>query len=446
MTIVAASGKRCGSKFLIGRTPGLRGTAVALPPSTHTIILAPPGTGKTTTLIHALLAWEGGAVVTDPKGEIFEHTAWFRSEVLEQNVQYWSVRAPVAPLPVKNLYGSNIAALEELGRTYASRMGTDSAFINPWTSALKALLLDAEHRGEPPWQAATGVPIADWRAAFKQIAEEADNPARDDARVVLGIIERGERYVASVEGTVVKLHEALRRLAPAFDAPSWPLDLSKSTIYLAFEEGVKGEDATLAVWLLEGLYRMFQQSDLDSDPQGVRWIIDEAGVLRPSLLPDMLRISRGRGAGVVIATQSIADLINAYGEANAQALLGALNGPLAVYDFHRADDETIAYLARVLDPYVRVYRRTGREVNLTRAQAAKDLVIRLRTGVMVPPDSNPVPLQPYPYYKNRHARMRVRKVEQPRKQIRPQGNLQLRPLPHAGGGAKKRDDISLGDF
>lgn len=403
----------CEEKFIVGRTPGFRRTTVALPATTHAIMLAPPGTGKTTTLIHGLLTYAGGVVVTDPKGEIYEHTAWFRSEILGQAVHYWSASAPRAPLPVGNLYGGNVKALEAFRDVYTRQTGTDPAFLNPWVGVLTALIKDAEHRGEPPWQTALAVPVADWGPALKEIAAEPDNPAREDARQVLRILERGERYLASAEGTVMNLHGALRRLAPALDAPSEPLEFGDLTVYLAFEEGADAE-GVITVWILEGLYQAFMQARAERNPYGVRWVIDEAGVLRPNLLPNMLRIGRGRGAGVIAVAQSGADLVEAYGQAGASALYGALNGPLIIFGVHRGDRETLAYLTRVLEPYVQVYHRPDEQLRPTRAQAAGEILARLRTGLMIPPDSNPVRLQPYPWFRNRKVRQRVELVDPPR--------------------------------
>lgn len=430
--------------FVVGRVPGFLGPLVRLPPATHAIMLAPSGVGKTSTLIHGLLTWPGGAIVTDPKGEIFEHTAEFRSRALKQDILYWSFDAPAHPMPLGKLYGDNIAALEELRNLYVKRTGTDPAFLNPWVDTLKALIRDAEHRGEPAWQAALAVPMGLWVSALKEIAEEPHNPAREDALTALEVLQRGERYVASVEGTVSGLHGLLRRIAPALDAPRAAIDFRNATIYLALQEGADDE-RILAVWALDGLYKAFKRAGLSSDPYGVLWVIDEAGVLRPSLLPDMIRIGRGRGAGVVAIAQSWADLAQAYGTNAANSLLGALNGPVAILGVHQGDPATKEYLTKVLSPFVYVSRRAkGDQPIPSPYQAAQDLLSQMRSGVLIPPRSAPVPLEPAPWFRDRRVARMVRRAEPP--EIIPPASVRARPLGKTGATKRGEDDLDLGDL
>ncbi len=395
--------------FVIGRVPGPLGPLVQLPPTTHAIMLAPSGSGKTATLIHGLLTWPGGAVVTDPKGELFAHTALFRSERLDQRVLYWSFDAPMHPMPLGALYGDNVAALEALRALYVARTETDPAFLNPWVDTLKALIRDAEYRGKPAWQAALGVPPGRWVEALEEIAEDPRNPAREDARTALEVLRNGDRYIASVKGTVSGLHSMLRRIAPALDFPVATIDFQSTTTYIALKEGARDE-RVLAVWALEGLYEAFKRAGLDQDPHGVLWVIDEAGALRPSMLPDMIRIGRGRGAGVVAVAQSRADLAMAYGNDGADALLGDLNGPVVVLGAHQADTATRHYLARVLEPFVRV-SITADQSTLTQMQAALDLFSKVRHGLLIPPKGGPVPLIPAPWFRAKRVRQRVQLVE-----------------------------------
>ena len=381
-----------------------------MPPQRHALVFAPSGSGKSVTLAHGLLEWPGSAVVVDPKGELAELTSAYRSGALGQDVAIWDALKPTYPIPIAQLYGGRIQALERLAALYKrSQARGDSAFIAPWETVLRALILDAEHRGERAvWQAALAVSPMGWRDALAEIAQESDNPGAGPARDALLVIEQGERYFASIVGSTMEVGEALKRIAPALDAAADPIRFDASTTYITLHDNAP-EQTLLANWLLGGLYEALKGAD--AGPYGIMWVLDEVGVLRPPLLPDMVRIGRGRGQGVIAVSQSLADLYAAYGSDEARALASNLNGPVVILGIHQADEATSNYVAGRLANYVVIARQPhslkGAEF-LSRREAAAEAAARLRHGVMLLREAlGPVPVRPAPYFKRRRIRERV---------------------------------------
>lgn len=417
--------------FVIARS---RSGLVRLPPQRHALIFAPSGTGKSVTLAHGLLEWPGSAVVVDPKGELARLTSAYRSRVLGQDVAIWDILRPTYPIPIDQLYGGRVRALERLAALYKrSQARGDSAFIAPWETVLRALILDAEHRGERAvWQAALAVSPMAWRDAMFEIAQEPDNPGSIPARDALLVIEQGERYFASIVGSTMEVSELLRRIAPALDAPAPPPRFDASTIYITLHDNAP-EQALLANWLLGGLYEALKGAHVGA--YGLMWVLDEVGVLRPPLLPDMVRIGRGRGQGVIAVSQSLADLYAAYGPDEARALLSNLNGPVSILGIHQADEATSDYVAGRLESYIVItpQPRDPREARdfPSRAEAAAEVAARLRHGVMLLRKSGgPVPIRPAPYYRRREAKAVVGSVG-PRLLDAPSVN-EARPLGRGG--------------
>jgi len=430
--------------FVIGSAPG---GLVRVPPKHHALVLAPSGSGKSVTLAHGLLEWPGSAIVVDPKGELASLTSAYRREALGHDVAVWDPLTPTHPIPLTQLYGGYVPALKRLASLYRAQQGRggDSAFITPWETALSALLLDAEHRKERfVWGAAAAVSPTDWREALEEIAHEQGNPGARLARDALVVVEKGERYFASIVGSTMELSELLRRAAPAFDAAIESPRLEAATIYITLHDN-KPEQTLFANWLLGGLYEALKSIELG--PLGLMWVLDEVGVLRPPLLPDMVRIGRGRGQGVIAASQSMADLHAAYGADDARALVGALNGPVAVLDMHQADAATSNFVAERLAGYTVVLpqRRDSREARdfLSRAEAAAEAAARLSRGVMFPRERlGPVPIGPAPYFKSPTVKKRAGGLA-PRGLIT-QGEVSARPLRGAGG--VEGDSFSIADL
>jgi len=407
---------RRGPGFVIAREVGALGRLVRLPPQHHALVFAPSGSGKSVTLAHGLLEWPGSAIVVDPKGELAALTSAYRRYELDQDVAVWDALAPTHPIPIAQLYGGRVNALERLAALFKQQQarGGDSAFISPWETVLRALILDAEYRGERAvWQVALEVSPARWREALAEIAEEPDNPGAAAARDALLVVEKGERYFASIVGSTMELTKLLQRVAPALDAAESLPRFEASTIYVTLHDNTP-EQNLIANWLLGGLYEALKSARLG--PHGLMWVLDEVGVLRPPLLPDMVRIGRGRGQGVVAVSQSLADLRAAYGVDEAEALVSNLNGPVAILGIHQADGATSEYVAGRLANYIVItpQSRDPREVRdfLSRVEAAREATARLRHGVMLSREARgPVPIRPAPYYKRRSVRRKAGSAE-----------------------------------
>lgn len=291
----------------------------------HTITIAPSGTGKSVTAMAALAEWDGLAVVTDPKGELFAATAGYRPGPVYQ----WAVNRAVSPIGIAALYGGYAEAVDQLIDALTPP-GADhfhhQPFSIPWGRALQALLLDAAHRGLPPWTTATRTgPNPEDLAAIPptspgyRYAQEALQTASSPG------------YWGSIQGTGAMLLAPLRQLAPALDAPAPPLDDDSEppTIYITGLGSTtpSSPDAVLTRWLLGALWTHQKKRR----PRRALYLIDEAGIIAPSLLAEAVAIGRGYNVIVWAIAQSLHQLVSAYGFSNAQALQDAINGPLIVY-------------------------------------------------------------------------------------------------------------------
>lgn len=404
--------------ILVGRT-GLFGDLVFVPPTTHALVTAPSGTGKTATLIHALLHWRGGAVVTDPKGELYASTARWR-EAMGQEIHCWSAGPAISALPLAALFGSNLEALAALTQLVVRRDERAAPFVAVAENVIAALLIDATHRQLPPWTTVAQTSVGCWEEALRQIADDTANPGWRHARNALAAAQ-GANFWGSVAGSASVLMGTIQSLAPGLDAAGTDeINFSKSTVYVVISES-NDSQLLAARWLLAGLYRAFQ---VKRPPHAVAWLLDEAGALRLPFLADIVRVGRGRNIGVVAFTQSISDLHAAYGEHETRALIAALNGPLVMYKPHSADSATTNMLVNAIEPFTELAGEP-RKVHKFRGSVRQFLhkyVVTARHGYILTRELGCARINPAPFYSNRQAARVVRWA-----------NVQLddfEPLPH----------------
>ena len=123
----------------------------------HTLLVAPPGLGKTTCIvIPTMHTWKGSVFVHDPKGEIWDYTAGFRSKVLKQKcyrldfMDATGVGAHYNPLDVVRIGTTfEVGDIENIvtilsdpdGKGSSGMSATEQHFINIGSSVLTASIL-----------------------------------------------------------------------------------------------------------------------------------------------------------------------------------------------------------------------------------------------------------------------------------------------------------------
>ncbi|MGB9755152.1 type IV secretory system conjugative DNA transfer family protein, partial [Roseiflexus castenholzii] len=385
---------------------GLSRRLVSIPPQ-HALIIAPSGGGKSTTLMSAMMTWGGGLLCLDPKGEFFDVTAGWRA-LNGHTVLRWDVRSGrsdhgVGGLPIERLYGGRDQALEELVKLMIGDDHKQRPFVLPWLSIIRAFMADADRKGEPPWSAATAIPSSQWEARLKEIAKTPQHPGRLDAEQALGVAPAQE-YFASIAGTADQALPTLRVLARQLDAGSGMdvPDLTRTSIYLILPTNPLPGELIAIRWILSGVAAYVVRGEPLPSP-GAVWIIDEAGALRPDGLPDWIRFMRGRGISVMIATQSVSDLDDAYGRERAASIIGAMNGPHYFMSWRTLSGSTIDPLAQAVAnrAWVRRGKKDRREDRPATIDDARRAMARMHHGILFPKTGYdaPAPVYAAPYFR-----------------------------------------------
>lgn len=328
------------------RIAARRGPVVKARPGTHHIVIAGSGRGKSQTLIAAMLAAAGGVIVTDPKGEIYEATSRYRA----RKGRLWVVGPDWAaqPWPISAMFGSTEKAAEALMAAAMGRTGADQApFLQPYGMALKALLADAKRQGKAaPWLEALNV--GEVATALRAIAEEPDHPGQFAANQALNAA-KSDRYWGSILGTAAQFTGPLKELAPALDAGKSGPDLARDTVYLQLPATIHPDSpaAVIVRWLLDGLWH-WALAHPPAAKRGHCWfVVDEAGILKPALLPNMVAFGRSAGIGAVAYAQSLAQLESAYGRDTVAGLLAGTNGSLTIWPSSNSQAELQAVAGRL---------------------------------------------------------------------------------------------------
>lgn len=384
---------------------GLRRRLIYLPPL-HTLVIGPSGSGKSTSLMSALLTWGGGVFVLDPKGEFYDVTAGWRKKELGHHVLRWDVRAGYASgggLPIDALYGSRDNAIEKLAQLIIGQDAKQAPFVYPWIAIIKALIADAELKGAPPWTSAFETPSSQWQSRLEAIAKQPDHPGRSFALEALGKAPAQE-YFASIAGTADQVAPVFRSIAGLLDAGSGASvpPLERSSIYLILPTNPLPGEMLALRWIFSGADSYVGRNPPIPSP-GSAWIMDEAGALRPEGLDNWVRFMRGKNVAVVIATQNVSDLDDAYGRDKSASIIGAMNGPHIFISWRQMSEATISALAQSLTGHVTVQRRTGDRTERVPGDStdARRALARMNHGIMFPKTGadRPCRVFPAPYYR-----------------------------------------------
>jgi type IV secretory pathway TraG/TraD family ATPase VirD4 len=302
----------------------------------HTLAILRTGAGKSSLMARQLWSWPGGAIALDPKGELWDRTA---------------------------------ARREEIGPVYCLRMG--DARTHAWDplasqpdAAIDALCVDPAER-EPYWGQAAARELrrihrsakANGQNTWTLLADLVRLPATQAAKRLAEIgveVDRDSREWQSTWATIQTRLQVLDQALPMLSGCDFLVDMLRhrhGTAYLVVPPALLRPAAPLlrAVWT--GL-----MYDLLQPGPPCLALLDEAGVVSPPGLPDLLALARGYRVSVLAAVQSLSQLHAAYGS-QAQS---ALDNCRAVLVGASEDPATCEWVSAKMGTYEETIESRGR--------------------------------------------------------------------------------------
>ncbi|MFN5210515.1 type IV secretory system conjugative DNA transfer family protein, partial [Brevundimonas sp.] len=335
--------------------PGLggvvRGAPVLSTPETHTLIVAPSGTGKgRTVIVPTLLLYQSSIIVIDPKGENAAITARFRRDHLHQSVHIinpWGVlaenyaaagftAATFNPLDLLRADDPNVVSI---ARSMAEKIAINGPAPDPYwqrtaASMLTALLLWVTDKGGPD---KTLGGIADLLSGGEKMEDLRETLFKDMAastaydgamrKQIAQFMTMGDRQYGSV---ISQLADALQfaadpLLVRATNTSSFPFSSivdGKTSVFIVIPDEQMQPQAAWLRLLLAAVTETFKRERPAA--KGIRglFLIDEFPALGPvdRFVRD-IAVMRGAGLDYTIAIQSLSQLRDTYGTA-ADTLIG----------------------------------------------------------------------------------------------------------------------------
>lgn len=289
-----------------------------LPSGEHLLALGPTGSGKTSALaIPALLEWPGPVVVTDPKGELVQATAPFRSSLGEVAV--------FAPLMEPSACWNPIAAIrssEDSLRVATFMMGRAPEREPFWhdlaRQLLHGLLVEASDRGLAPeavLELLQAIPAEELPAAVQHPVGR---------RLVQGALSGGDRTSMGVVATLISqlgaygTDQVARATSRSDFDPAEIAGGELRTLYCV----VAPHDAPVLRGLISALISCCWRSIFAHPPATpVLFVLDEFTQLTnlPEL-PALVQLGRTQGVRMMLMAQDLGSITAAYGVEAAGAL------------------------------------------------------------------------------------------------------------------------------
>ena len=344
------------------------GEWVAADPESAVMILGPPRSGKTSTvMIPALMAASGAVVSTSTKPDVMRATMNARMEVGEVWLFDPSASEPV-PEGARRLSWSPVSAsstwdealIMARAMTTASRAGAGTTNENHWSERAAALLgplLYAAHLSDRPIE-----DVLRWtlRQDLTQALEIlADAETRIAADVLVGIERTDARERSSIFSTTAGVlsaynSDSARQTAasPNFDPVRFAA--STDTLYITSPEHRQAVFAPLIVGLLEQIrHAVYEQAHNDhTRGPGMLWLLDEVANIAPVHdLPALVSQAGGQGLQVVIGLQDLSQARTRWGTDAADGFLSLFQSKLILNGV--ADTRTLEAVSIALGEYDR---------------------------------------------------------------------------------------------
>jgi type IV secretory pathway TraG/TraD family ATPase VirD4 len=338
-----------GTPLQAGELPlgglGARYDAVLHPAQTmcHLALFGPPGSGKSATFFMTWLrAWaaHGSAIVLDPKGELYEQTAFRFERVYRLDLQdpERSDRWNFLPACRHNAELAHEAAAIILNVDANKNSSADPFWKEAETAALTAIILHLAQAHERP----TPAMIQELVSIYSLTELNQMMMASGDARVPLywGMFTKVEPKLQGgvLIGIGVRCAAFNIPNAKALSVPITPMMAARgirlvnfaelrrprTAVYVVVPEG----DALRYKAVLATLFGLaasdLRKGELNDDAASVLFNFDEAGNIFIHGLADLLGVGRGRRLCVALGYQNIGQVYAYYGADGGDAVLGSI--------------------------------------------------------------------------------------------------------------------------
>jgi type IV secretion system protein VirD4 len=385
---LAVQPKDLGSRVVLGtfRTPRFPGQLAAVEAGHSVMVVAPPGKGKTESVLGpAILDWDGPVVVASMKRDIYDLTAGYRGTLGETRVL--DPAGLTSPLKARNAYwtpipgattwrGAKVLADQMcgVGMKGAQSSGADRYFESMSGALLAGLLFAAAHSTVPTMQT-----VQDWLGSPKEAITELekllgrvaldanlDEEIRFNAphaffSIQQGMVSDDPRAVATVMKTVGNTIAAwndyrFAHLQPQdpgvlspewlWEEPSgWEQDGDQRTLYLIGPESEQASYRAMFVGCITQIYNAYARAGQEGRRPEKRLLIvlDEVANMTPIPgLDTWVTTARGLGINLVFATQNLGQLDTVWGRDKAETIA---SGPrVAMFGPGIKDEQTLRYV------------------------------------------------------------------------------------------------------
>lgn len=385
---LAVQPKDLGSRVVLGtfRTPRFPRQLAAVEAGHSVMVVAPPGKGKTESVLGpAILDWDGPVVVASMKRDIYDLTAGYRGTLGETRVL--DPAGLTSPLKARNAYwtpipgastwrGAKVLADQMcgVGMKGAQSSGADRYFEAMSGALLAGLLFAAAHSTVPTmqtvqdWLGSPREAVAELEKLLKQVAqdESLDEEIRFNAphamfSVHQGMVSEDPRAVATVMKTVGNTIAAwndyrfahLQPNDPGVLSPEWlwkrtsgwEQEGDQRTLYLIGPESEQASYRAMFVGCITQIYNAYARAGQEGNRPEKRLLIvlDEVANMTPIPgLDTWVTTARGLGINLVFATQNLGQLDTVWGRDKAETIA---SGPrVAMFGPGIKDEQTLRYV------------------------------------------------------------------------------------------------------
>ncbi len=355
-----------GGGAFLGFRPG--GGWMAADPEHAVLVLGPPRSGKTSTVvIPAMLAAPGAAVSTATKPDVLEATWRARADIGQVWLFDPTGEQSELPREIRRLSWSPVSASKTwdsallMARAMAASTNAASGTTNEqhWkersTALLAPLLLAANLSNQPVGELLRWVLRQDLDPAGLTLEDHDAKIAND---VLVGIAktdgrERSSIFSATAGVLAAYNADATRQAAanPNFDADRFVA--SRDTIYITAPAHKQALVAPLVVGLLEQIrHATYERSRTSQSRPPVFLCLDEVANIAPIHdLPALVSEAGGQGLHVMACLQDLSQARNRWGEAAADGFLTLFQTKLVLNGI--ADSKTLEAISLALGEYDR---------------------------------------------------------------------------------------------
>jgi type IV secretory pathway TraG/TraD family ATPase VirD4 len=358
--------RKCGGGAFLGLAPG--GSLVTADPEHAVMVLGPPRSGKTSSVvIPAMLSAPGAAVSTATKRDVLEATWRSRSQIGQVWLFDPTGEQDQLPREIRRLSWSPVSAASTwdgallMARAMAActSPGAGTANEQHWrerSTALLAPLLHAANLAERPIsEVLRWVLRQDLEPARLTLEDHEASVAND---VLVGIAktdgrERSSIFSATAGVLAAYNADATRRSAarPNFDPERFVC--SCDTIYVTAPSHKQALAAPLVVGLLEQIrHATYARASVGQLPTPVFLCLDEVANVAPIHdLPALVSEAGGQGLHVMACLQDLSQARLRWGDAAADGFLSLFQTKLILSGI--ADSRTLEAISLALGEYDR---------------------------------------------------------------------------------------------